>query len=324
MKLVSKLLNRLNGLHYSQEYLCLARESFQQPLHAYLFEKGKPVNDITGSHLFVGYFPLVFALPAAAIVCQQKEVIEIFFSKEVLPAGLSIKKEMAVAFLSLKKINQQSTGTGLLVYYEGIRGSHRFISGLHQFLIQLYNRLYNRKPGNVFLENNLYKQVQIAYSLPRKISLVTVGCDNLFNHFPTDLHGQANEEFYVISLRHEGDACKQVQSAKKIVLSDMQASACKQVYALGKNHTKPLKEITGFDFDDKRSKHFRLPLPKNLVGYKELELKESFIQGIHRFLLFKIVYAQQGSGQPATLSHVHNVYATWRYKKGMKSNYLMR
>ncbi len=56
MNFFKKFLNNLNGLHYSQEYLCLAQESFQQPLHAFLIDNGRVIKDITDLHLFVGQF----------------------------------------------------------------------------------------------------------------------------------------------------------------------------------------------------------------------------------------------------------------------------
>jgi hypothetical protein len=37
-----------------------------------------------------------------------------------------------------------------------------------------------------------------------------------YNLFPTDLHGQPDDEHYVISLRHEGIACQQVLQTRKI------------------------------------------------------------------------------------------------------------
>ena len=104
----------------------------------------------------------------------------------------------------------------------------------------------------------------------------------------------------------------------------MEVSAYKQVYALGKNHMQPLKEKAVFNFDSKVSKYFQLPLPRNVTMYKELELQESFILGIHRFLLFKIIYTEKVGQTRQTLAHIHNVYATWRYKKGLESNYQLR
>jgi hypothetical protein len=191
-------------------------------------------------------------------------------------------------------------------------------------MMELYNRLYNKRPGNVFLENNLYKQVQIAYSVPRKICLITVGENNLYNHFPTDLHGKVTGKRYIISLRQQGHACRQVESSKKIALSDMPAAAFKKVYSLGKNHMQPLKEATQFDFDSARSQYFMLPLPKDVLSYKELELVSAFVHGIHKILLFKIVHETTLTTKAETLSHVHNCYATWRYHQKLPSNFLLR
>src|SRR5688572_24097344 len=64
MKLVKKILNKLNGLHYPQEYLCLAWESLKNPLHVYLARDKRIIRDITNRHVFAGYHPLIFAFPA--------------------------------------------------------------------------------------------------------------------------------------------------------------------------------------------------------------------------------------------------------------------
>ena len=300
----------------------MAKEPFQQPLHAYLVDQTKLLKDITKDHSFVGYSPLIFVLSSSVV--NGEETIEIAFTEKPLETGLDINKAGVVARLGLKKINQLSAGEVEIIFYEGVHGHHRFIPSFNQKLIQLNNHLHQRKPGNVYLGSNLYRQVQIAYAIPRKISVITVGENNLFNLFPTDLHGQVVAGYYVISLRHEGYACKQVESAKKIVLSDMEASAYKMVYGLGKNHMQPLKEISAFPISDRLSQHFNLPLPMKVVSYKELELERNFIHGIHKLLLFRINFSQSLSAEKDTLVHIHNTYATWRHKKGLKSNYLLR
>ncbi len=127
MKLVKKILERLNGLHYSQEYLCLAKESFQQPLHAYLVEKGKPIKDITNSHLFVGYSPLVFALSSTTGVSEYQTSIVIAFCTRLLYRDLDSQGDNIIALLSLKRVHQQIINNELLFYYEGVHGSHHFI-----------------------------------------------------------------------------------------------------------------------------------------------------------------------------------------------------
>ena len=167
-------------------------------------------------------------------------------------------------------------------------------------------------------------QVQIAYSVARKICLITVGENNLYNLFPTDLHGQLYGGFYVISLRYEGKACQQVMETKRLVLSDIESAAFKKVYALGKNHMQPLKERAAFDFSHTDSAVFHLPLPRHAVAYKEMELLDSFVEGIHRLFIFRIINEVKTIAHPATLAHIHTVYATWRENSGLKGNYLLR
>jgi hypothetical protein len=325
MPLFQKLLQRFNGLHYPQEYLCLAKESFQHPLHVYLVDNRQIIKDITNEHLFTGYSPLIFTLNSPALNNQELSAnIEIIFSRQSMQPNDIFEKKDAIARLSLQLVQKQAAGENSIFYYEGVQGRHHFISSFHQYIIELNNRLYNRKEGNVFLHNNLYKQVQIAYSLPRIISLITVSDGKLYNLFPTDLHGQANQQYYVSSLRHEGKACKQVEAAGRIVISEVHYQVYKMVYSLGKNHVRELQSKENFPFGESFSKFLNLPLPQSVLNYRELELMDSFVHGIHKLLLYKIISREAVTNAPATLSHVHNVYATWRHNKGLSGNYLMR
>ena len=325
MKLARKILNKLNGLHYPQEYLCFAKEYFQPTLHAYIIEGDKIIKDITNDHLFTGYSPLIFTLHSPAGGNPEVPAnIEIIFSLRSLQPNDIFKNKDAIASLSLKLIQKQPAGDILILYYEGIKGEHHFLSSFHQYMIALNNRLHNKKEGNVYLHDNLYTQVQIAYAIPRVISLITVSNHNFYNLFPTDLHGTVNEQYYVGSLRHGGKACVQVESAGRIAISQVNCGACKTVYSLGKNHMQEVKPKDNFPFGDISSSQFQLPLPQPVLQYRELELTGSFEHGIHKLLLFKIVSRQTLSAEPATLAHIHNVYASWRYNKGLAGNYLLR
>ena len=321
MKLIKKVLNRFNGLHFPQEYLCLPREPFENPLHIYLVHAGKVVEDITYRHAFVGYSPLVFALEDPH---GDYSLIEMIFSHEIFEIAENVYDLEPLACLTLKKIRELESGDGTIYFFEGIHGSHAFILRLFQIINLLNYRMYGRKPGNVYLAGNLYKQVQVAYSIPRKISLITVGKDDLFNHFPTDLHGPIGNDLYLVSLRHEGKACAQVMESGSMVLSDVKASMYRVVYSLGRNHMQAMKERTAFEFSDKNSAHLHLPLPEQLVSYRELKLKDSFTYGIHRIMLFMVTYRENVDNEEETLVHIHNTYATWRYRNGLLSNYLLR
>src|ERR1043165_2358410 len=105
MALIKKLLSKLSGLHYSQEYLCLSKESLQDPLHVYGIQSGKVVKDITDSHMFVGYSPLIIAI-SSSVMDRNPENIELLFSmKSFQPNEFPAKKD-AIARLSLRKIYQ--------------------------------------------------------------------------------------------------------------------------------------------------------------------------------------------------------------------------
>jgi len=258
------------------------------------------------------------------VVGENKDTLNLLFTSKPLPLNEIAVKKDAIARLSLQRINALTGSAEIIEFYQGIKGNHHFVSTFHQFIIQLTNKLYNKTAGNVFLRDNLYTQVQIAYSLPRKICLITVADNNLYNLFPTDLHGQINPHEYIISLRHEGKACQQVVNAGKIALSEMPVGAYKKVYALGKNHTKSLRDASDFDFGALQSGAFSFPLPKDVLSYKEMRLEKSFIHGIHKILLFKIVHEEKLIPDPEILTHVHNTYATWRHNQGLSSNFLLR
>src|SRR5688572_77975 len=104
MNPLKKVLNKLNGLHYRQEYLCLARESFPNPIHAYLVAGNKVIKDITNHHLFVGYSPLVFTLPYLnEINLSEAESIIISFSQTILTPNEILSEKDALATIHLKK-----------------------------------------------------------------------------------------------------------------------------------------------------------------------------------------------------------------------------
>jgi hypothetical protein len=154
--------------------------------------------------------------------------------------------------------------------------------------------------------------------------MITVGQDDRFNLFPTDLHGPVNEDHYIISLRHDGKACRQVMNAGTILLSRVQSDFYKTAYALGKNHMQGMKEKENFPFSTWISEKLKLPFPQSALYYQELELKDSFIHGIHRVMLFKTLYQKGFRDNPSTLAHIHNVYATWRQNNHLPGNYLLR
>ncbi|HLF46406.1 MAG TPA: flavin reductase [Chitinophagaceae bacterium] len=325
MKLVRILLNRINGLYFPREYLCLANETFEQPLLVYLTDNNKILKDITQTHVFAGYHPLIFILQSATGRAMEfQDNIDVILSPVAMQPNVSLGEKDATASLRLKLFRKHTEGDRTLFFYEGIYGQHHFLSPFHQYIIDLNNQLFNKKTGNIFLPGNLYRQVQIAYSIPRIISLVTTGHAKLYNLFPSDLHGPIGDQYYIVSLRQGGKASQQVESSGKIVISTLHTDAFKKAYSLGKNHMQELKPEENFPFAKTTSAIFHLPLPNHALNYRELDLIASFDYGIHKLFLFKIVSMKVMLEEKSTLVHIHNTYATWRYNKGLPGNYLLR
>lgn len=311
MQLVKKILTRFNGLHYPQEYLCFEKGSFYQPIHVYLTAENHVIKDITNQHLFIGYCPLLFALAGENL----PDFITLTFSHRLLAPNESFDEEDALARLEMKQVKKKLLPHTCLYYFEGVAGVHDFLSPFQQRIGSFINERYNKKPGNVFLHDNLYKQVQIAYSVPRIISLITVNLDGLYNLFPTDLHGPVGENHYLISLRMGGKALAQVEAAGKILISQVHARAYATMYELGKNHMQEPRPIANFPM---------ALLHAETLQYRELELIDSSVQGIHKILLFLVRNQKQIGPESACLAHIHNSYATWRHKCGLSGNYLLR
>jgi hypothetical protein len=319
---LKKLLGKLTGWHYHQEYLCMSRERYPQPLQAYIVRGGLIREEITDRHLFVGYHPLILALPCS--VATPDAVVDICFFQQPQPIDANVRSAEVVASLRAERIYVQTLEGIQIAYYRGISSRHRFLNPVQQWIIGLQNELYNRKRGNVFLHHRLYRQVQIAYALPRTISLITVGGEGLYNLFPTDLHGQVNGQHYLLSLRSTGKACAQVLAAQHILLTEVDAAIYREVYALGKNHMQPLRSREAFPFSTAGSHLWNLPIPLNALRNRELQLTITWQEGIHTIMLMRIMNYQVEAAHSTTLAHVHNSYATWRYKKGLESNYLLR
>lgn len=325
MNLVKKLLHRLNGLHYQQEYLCMAKESFPQPLHIYFADEKRILKDITSSQLLIGYSPVIFCIHSInnPVLAQLSKARIIFSINELQPGEIYTSKNI-IASLDLKKIREYDRGDNLILYYEAIHAKHQFLSAFHQYILNLNNRLFNKRAGNIFLPGNSYTQVQVGYAYPRLISLVTVGNNNLFNLFPSDLNGEAGNGYYIVSLRYDGHACRQVEEAGRIVISEMATTAFKTVYALGKNHIQELKPRAQFPFAPNNTGKLGLPLPQSATACRELKLEDIYTHGIHKLMLFKILSHKAVLNTGSTLAHVHNCYATWLLNNQLEGNYLLR
>lgn len=321
----------LTGISIEKEYVCLANPGLEEPLTVYLTGHDDSFFNVTECHLFLGYKPVIIGLYATAhsekdawLHANNEICLSFMDGRSFLPhsTGSNLKTDRrALATMTMKKFKAGAFLGGVLYFYEGVCAEHHFISKFHQSLNTARRRMAKTKAGNIDLDPNRYNQVRVAYAVPRKISLITLGDGTLMNMFPTDLHGEVNSEFYVSSLRHGGRANEQVKALKRIVLSDIASDCYNVAYSMGSNHMRPLTLFEKFPLQTARSQMFSLPLPEGVVAYTELEQIEFFEKGIHCVHLYQI-RNKVAVAQNNVLMHIHQFYAQWQMTYNKKSDFL--
>jgi flavin reductase (DIM6/NTAB) family NADH-FMN oxidoreductase RutF len=327
LTLKNKIKNLLTGLTIPQEYICVELRDFQYPPSVFLELEDKNFSqDVTASHLFLGYKPLILGLSFNvddnnySVVKNQNQIF-LRFNNDILVSDVN---QSSLAKLVLKKIGEQRVSSEVIIFYEGERGNHSFLRPIHQWVGRQKEKRRKHSPDNISLPGNLVEQVRIAYSIPRIISVITTSDGSLVNLFPTDLHGSLGDKFYASSLRKGGKANDQVEKYGKIAISEVETSFYKQTYSLGKNHMQELKEESQFQLHSLRSKNFNFPLPNSATYYREMKRIDSFDHGIHRIHIYEIVHQQSILGKNSTLSHIHQYYTQWRLDHGLQTKIFLR
>jgi flavin reductase (DIM6/NTAB) family NADH-FMN oxidoreductase RutF len=320
----------ITGISIPQEYVCAGRDDLPDQLSVSVTIRGKKVfADVSARHLFLGYKPVVIAIvydqTEEAFFCETEACIQFTQGKFEINSTWRgfVTTNRCVARLSLEVAESRVFDGRKVIFYRGTQGTHTFISSMHRLMNDWIEKYRRKSDGNVHLNTNLYEQVRIAYAVPRVIAAITVYDGDTMNLFPTDLHGPMGSLFYAGSLRIGGEACKQVEKYGRIVISEVDASRFRQVYALGKRHMKAMTGLTEFELDTQRSETFGFPLPLGVGVYWELEVNDHFDLGIHRIFMYKIINTHRVRSIN-TLTHVHHYYAQWRMDKKQRSNYLFR
>jgi hypothetical protein len=316
MALGAQLKRWLLGSNLPNEYLCLKANSLPDALRAILV-LGNARIDVTEEHFLLGYKPLLLGISAfrGHEVSAQAEDATLEF---ITGSG------HRVASLDLIRVRHVRFGDDALLIFEGRHGQHEFLSRVRQAINRVYESTRAKPAGNVGLEGNLYDQVRIGYAYPRVVAVISLGENDRVNLFPTDLHGSFGDRHYASSLRIGGQACDQVQTLRRLVISTVDASSFRSTYRLGKNHMRELTDIAQFEVAPFRSATFDLPLPKDVLGYRELERIDGFDTGIHRIHFYQTVHRVVHPGEPAALAHVHRYYAQWRADRGLSTPWLVR
>jgi len=334
MTLKKFLKRKIFGGDFHEEYICLEKETLSEPFKAYLTcRKTDKIVDVTPIQILLGYHPLIIGIPVdnnsdKFLRSLDGKRICIWFQTKKPSLNSSWRgfpiDSRSQARLILKHFGTKNFEQGDFYIFVGEHGQHKLLSRFHQLSNQLWEKFKRKPPNNIYLRGNLHEQVRIAYAHPREISLITIGDGNLFNMFPTDLHGPVFDSWYVGSLRKAGMACAQVDRLKKVVLSRINASYYHHAYQLGRNHIEDLRPTSSFDFSSRLSEVYKLPIPNPTQSYCEMKQIDTIDIDLHRLHFYEVANRKKLKVDQPALAHVHQYYVQWRLTHGLKGQYLQR
>lgn len=303
----------LTGLSVPQEYVCMAFDESDPPfdLHVTSGDREFKVDD----YVLLGYSPVLIAIVQNPNESPWQDDVSLLFKDK--------SNQRTVAELRLKKDIEREEGDNRVCFFRATAGRHQLISSFNQKINSWWMRWKHTPNGFIQLQGSLYEQVRIAYAIPRKISLISLGDRNAMNMFPTDLHGTLGTRYYTSSLRIGGKACLQVEQQGRLLICDMLLSAYRDVYAMGKNHMREMRDVSAFATRTECSKQFGIPVPQGALRYRELEIADSFDRGVHRVFVYRRVNEVELDSAPC-LSHIHNYALQWRLNQGYHTNYQLR
>jgi len=311
-----------------QEYVCVALEDMPDRPSVFMTTRGSSaVIDVTSRHLFLGYKPLLIAIPpddAGGELQSANQICLSFTHGEFKPGeqwrGFNSHAN-SIARLQLSQMTDDLKFPGLSIF-AGEFGEQSFLPTRQALANKLVDALSRKPASEANVTGNLYEQVRIAYCSPRPISVITVKDDDLQNFFPTDLHGSLGSEFYLSSLRVGGMACEQVEHVRRLVISKVDVTSFRKTYSLGRNHMKTMQPVTCFEPAVVQSAS-GIPVYPHATSYCELELIRHIDIGIHRIFLYKTqAKGEVRSGK--TLAHIHRYYAQWRINHHLSAEYFFR
>lgn len=259
---------------FDNEYICVNRNDIIASVKVVL-DFNNHIIDVTNSHLFLGYKPVIIGIPKQEMPLAPNDCTILFYTNNVL-----------YGIIKLERVGLDHSHLYLFI---GTNAQHKFLSKL-QLLFQKFAQHKINKSDPLYPSQDLYEQIRVAYSFPRKISLIFVEENASCNIFPSDLQAEViNTGCYMISLRENGKAYEQVSKIKTIRICNMEVDSFDIVYKMGKNHMRELKSFSSFPIlNQALSDKLCVLVPEKCISYLELVKVREIKIGIHHLILFDI------------------------------------
>lgn len=147
----------------------------------------------------------------------------------------------------------------------------------------------------------------VFYSRPRVVVIVSVGADDTVNLFPMDLLGVSEEGAMLMALRSTNPSIAIMRRTRRIAMSEVPPAFKEHAYALASGHKQLRLAGEPLPFAVAPSPTWRLPLPAEAMGVREVEVVHVDEIGSHCLFTTKIVHESMRPGR--RLHHLSGFYA---------------
>jgi flavin reductase (DIM6/NTAB) family NADH-FMN oxidoreductase RutF len=171
-----------------------------------------------------------------------------------------------------------------------------------------YRKKKKKNPYNFVMTPHALRALNVYYMRPRPVSLVTVMDGGESDLFPMDLIGPLSSGNFTLALRSTSPAIRLMRHSRRIAVSAIPASFKRAAYSLGTHHKTLCVDWNGLPFTTISSQEFALPVPRDALLVRELEIQAVHEINSHTFFVTTVM-RETRSGDGEAFCHVAGPYA---------------
>jgi len=247
-----------------------------------ILASGQQQWDITNKHSLISLKPFAIAVNAASIPQNFHDSPEIIFSTEE-------KKELGRMRLHFSRV-QHSQNIELKIYHADIpEKPFPFLSRYWTMLLLQLKNSTNKKSKNFIVPPAELLKLFVYSLIPRPVYVISILHGAGFDAFPIDIVGTISARVMIFSIRKSSASVQQILTTRKFCASKIPFKERGKMYELGKYHAGGILPEHFSSLFSGLSQQQNIPLPDFAVDVLELELIESFEEGVHVQLVVKVI-----------------------------------
>jgi flavin reductase (DIM6/NTAB) family NADH-FMN oxidoreductase RutF len=175
---------------------------------------------------------------------------------------------------------------------EVMRSSNGCLAPLHMYAREARDAWHRRgkpNPYNFTMSVDGLRALNVYYMRPRPVSFVTVIDGGASDLFPMDLIGPVSSGQFLMALRSTSPAIPLMRSSRRLAVSALPAAFKQAAYALGKHHERMCVDWAALPFATLASPEFGLPVPRDALFVRELEIQAVHSIHSHTFFVTDVV-----------------------------------